>query len=63
LSSPPRYVRARLYLYRFTTWRQRRESGDWWARTLAGELVPPVRLGPQTTVSRSGELELQAPAR
>jgi hypothetical protein len=45
-SSPPTYVRARLYLYRFTTWRERRQSGDWWVRSLAGEFLPPVRLGP-----------------
>ena len=50
-SNPPTYVRARLYLYRFTTWRQRRESGNWWVRSLAGELVPPVRLGAETTGS------------
>ena len=50
-SDPPTYVRARLYLYRFTTWRQRRESGNWWVRSLAGEFVPPVRLGPETTAS------------
>jgi hypothetical protein len=44
-SDPPTHVRARLFLYRFTTWRERRESGRWWARTLAGDFVPPVRLG------------------
>jgi hypothetical protein len=44
-SSPPTWVRARLYHYRFTTWRERRESGRWWVRTLAGDYMPPVRLG------------------
>jgi hypothetical protein len=43
-SAPPMHVRARLYRYRFTTWRERRESGAWWVRTLAGEYVPPLRL-------------------
>jgi lipase maturation factor len=43
-SNPPTHVRARLYLYRFTTWRERRESGHWWVRTLAAEFVPPMRL-------------------
>jgi hypothetical protein len=43
-SEPPTYVRARLWHYRFTTWRERRELGQWWVRTLAGEFVPPVRL-------------------
>jgi hypothetical protein len=43
-AEPPRQVRARLYLYRFTTWRERRASRRWWVRTLAGEFVPPMRL-------------------
>jgi hypothetical protein len=42
--APPRYVRARLYRYRFTTWRERRETGAWWARTLVGEYVQPIGL-------------------
>jgi len=41
----PRAVRARRYLYHFTTRQQRRESGDWWTREEAGMLVPPVVLG------------------
>ncbi|WP_213574756.1 lipase maturation factor family protein [Rhodococcus sp. USK13] len=30
--SPPQHVRARLYRYRFTTWKERRETGAWWKR-------------------------------
>jgi len=41
---PPEYVRARLYEYRFTTWRERRETGAWWSRTLIGEFTPATRL-------------------
>ncbi|SCK09073.1 Lipase maturation factor [Streptomyces sp. WMMB 714] len=40
--SPPRHVRALLYRYRFTTWQERGESGDWWHRTLVREFLPPV---------------------
>ncbi|GGO41537.1 membrane protein [Streptomyces daqingensis] len=40
--SPPRHVRALLYRYRFTTWQERRETGDWWHRTLVREYLPPV---------------------
>jgi hypothetical protein len=47
--APPRFVRARLYRYRFTTWRERRESGAWWARTLIGEYMPPVTLRERAT--------------
>jgi len=41
---PPRFVRARLYRYRFTTAQERRETGAWWSRTLIGEYMPPVTL-------------------
>ncbi len=41
---PPTWVRARVYEYRFTTPAERRETGDWWVRTLVGEHLPPVRL-------------------
>ncbi|GAA1127701.1 lipase maturation factor family protein [Nocardioides aquiterrae] len=40
---PPRWVRARLYRYRFTTRQERRESGAWWVRTLAGGFLDPVQ--------------------
>lgn len=43
---PPRFVRALLYRYRFTTWRERRETGAWWSRSLLGEFVQPIRLRP-----------------
>jgi hypothetical protein len=41
---PPTAVRARLYRYRFTTWRERRQTGAWWIREPIGEFVPPVIL-------------------
>lgn len=40
----PRFVRALLYLYRFTTPKERRETGAWWHRELVGDYVPPVSL-------------------
>jgi hypothetical protein len=42
--TPPALVRARLYHYRFTSRAERRETGAWWARTLVGEYLPPLRL-------------------
>jgi hypothetical protein len=42
---PPRFVRARLYRYRFTTWSERRAGGAWWVRNEIGEFMPAVRLG------------------
>jgi hypothetical protein len=40
--APPRAVRASLYEYRFTTWRERRETGAWWVREWIGEYVTPL---------------------
>ncbi len=41
---PPRYVRARLFRYRYTTWRELRETGACWHRTYVREYLPPTRL-------------------
>jgi hypothetical protein len=43
-AEPPRYVRARLFLYQFTTLAERRASGAWWKRRLVGDFVRPVQL-------------------
>ncbi|KOV64689.1 membrane protein [Streptomyces sp. MMG1121] len=42
--TPPRYVRARLFRYRYTSWRELRETGACWERTYVREYLPPVRL-------------------
>jgi hypothetical protein len=41
---PPTWVRARLYRYRFSTRRERRETGAWWVRTLVDDYVGPLSL-------------------
>ncbi len=40
-NAPPRFVRARLYRYRFTS---SRASGAWWERELVGEYLRPLSL-------------------
>ncbi|MEV6101824.1 lipase maturation factor family protein [Nocardia sp. NPDC051981] len=45
---PPKYVRALLYLYRFTTRDERRRTGAWWTRRYLGQYLPPARLSPTT---------------
>ncbi|MFC3572545.1 lipase maturation factor family protein [Streptomyces yaanensis] len=50
--APPRYVRADLYHYRFTTWRELRETGAWWERTYVREFMPPTRLATPVTQRR-----------
>jgi hypothetical protein len=42
--TPPRSVRARMFLYRFATHAEKRVTGDRWVRTEVGTLVPPVGL-------------------
>jgi hypothetical protein len=42
--APPRYLRVRFFRYRFTTWRDRRETGAWWTRQYVADYLPPVRL-------------------
>jgi hypothetical protein len=42
--TPPRFVRASLYRYRFTTRRERAETGQWWWRERVGSFLDPVRL-------------------
>ncbi len=41
---PPRYIRAALYQYTFTSLAERRATGDWWKRTPQGLYLPEVSL-------------------
>jgi hypothetical protein len=46
VTGPPRYVRAVLYNYRFTTPEERRQTGAWWARSPEGTF-PLAPAGPE----------------
>jgi hypothetical protein len=46
---PPRFIRAQLYDYRFTTRSEKAASGDWWRRQLLGEYFPAVSQPPATS--------------
>jgi hypothetical protein len=46
--APPKFVRARLYRYRFTTRAERRSTGAWWHRSLVGEYLPPLALNAES---------------
>jgi predicted DCC family thiol-disulfide oxidoreductase YuxK len=41
---PPRYIRATVYEYRFTSWSEHRATGAWWKRDEGREYLPPVSL-------------------
>ena len=54
--TPPNWVRARLYLYRFATRAERREHGMWWMRQDAGLFVRPTGL-PRNNEAGTTKLE------
>jgi hypothetical protein len=41
---PPAQIRATMYQYRFTTFVERRASGDYWVRSPVGEMMRPLSL-------------------
>jgi hypothetical protein len=41
---PPRWIRARVFLYRFSTRAERRAEGIWWSRVEFSDLVEPISL-------------------
>lgn len=43
-NTPPRYIRAEFYRYRFTTMEERRKTGAWWKRQLLGEYFHEVSI-------------------
>jgi len=51
---PPRYLRARLYEYRFSTAKERREQGIWWHREYKGEYLPVISLNSFAPTGRNG---------
>ncbi|MGA2983417.1 MAG: lipase maturation factor family protein [Terriglobia bacterium] len=42
--SPPKYIRALVYDYQFTTWSERQVEGEWWHRRLLRGFFPAVTL-------------------
>jgi hypothetical protein len=43
-NTPPRYIRAQVYEYHFTTLKEHRATGNWWSRKLIGEYMPEISL-------------------
>jgi len=44
---PPKFVRAELYEYSFTSFEERRQTGNWWKREPTGEYLPAIGLKEQ----------------
>jgi hypothetical protein len=53
---PPHAVRALMYRYRFTTWSERKQTGEWWKRTLVGEVVAPIAIDDEANATSSKEV-------
>ncbi len=45
---PPRFIRAHVYRYAYTSREERRATGAWWKRTFIAELLPPMGIGRRT---------------
>ncbi|VVM07352.1 hypothetical protein MAMC_01567 [Methylacidimicrobium cyclopophantes] len=58
--SPPTYIRALVYDYRFSSWGELRRTGAWWERYLIGVYLPPSAL---RRPSPEGETERSAAPR
>jgi hypothetical protein len=43
-TTPPKYIRAQVYVYRFTDFAERRATGDWWHREFVGSYGPVLSL-------------------
>jgi hypothetical protein len=41
---PPQYIRARLFNYEFTNFKEKRETGNWWKREYLSPYLNPVSL-------------------
>ncbi|WP_405008806.1 lipase maturation factor family protein [Kitasatospora purpeofusca] len=57
--TPPTHVRATLHRYRFTDWRELRQTRAWWHRTPLTEYLAPVDLA---ALARAGHHPPPAPA-
>lgn len=44
---PPRFIRALLYDYRFSDFKTKKATGQWWSRTFKRIYMPPISLGRQ----------------
>ncbi|MGC1783575.1 MAG: lipase maturation factor family protein [Acidobacteriaceae bacterium] len=58
---PPRFVRAVLWQYWFTTIKEKRETGDWWRRQLLGLYAPTLAIGPDGKIGVVQESSIVAP--
>ena len=59
--APPRFIRAEVYRYRFTTPEEKAETGNWWVREPAGPLLPMPWVNPAAVAATPGGRAFSAP--
>ena len=59
--SPPRYVRAILWQYWFTSMEEKRRTGNWWRRTLLGQYAPTLTYDANGKIAVVGEPDELSP--
>ena len=59
--SPPRYVRAVLWQYWFSTRLEHRQTGAWWRRQMLGTYAPTLTLGPDGRAEITSRPTLDGP--
>ena len=59
--TPPKYIRANVYEYTFTTAKQRRDSGAWWTREFRGPYVRTLMLQDGDLAPAPDSLDTPAP--
>jgi hypothetical protein len=60
-AQPPRYMRAVLYQYWFSTSEQKRTAGVWWRRQMLGTFAPTISKLQDGTFSETAEPQLNGP--
>ena len=53
--APPKYVRAILYQYWFTTMAEKRATGNWWKRNYIGVYAPVITRAPADPASANAK--------
>jgi lipase maturation factor 1 len=60
-TAPPRYVRAVLWQYWFTSMEEKRRTGNWWRRSLLGQYAPTLTYSADGKVTVVAEPDLLPP--
>jgi lipase maturation factor 1 len=60
-SAPPKYVRAVLWQYWFTSMEEKRHTGNWWRRSLLGQYAPTLTYTVDGKIAVAGEADVLPP--